>query len=77
MKINASFFGPIKRPWPEQSKEIDVPEETDAYTLLESFGYLEEEMKRLAVVVNGQRKTLSAKLADGDQVRIVLFAGGG
>jgi sulfur carrier protein ThiS len=77
MRIKASFFGPIRRPWPETTREIDVPAGVQVEHLLEEFGYVPEDMRRVAVVVNGKRRNLSFVLSEDDDVRFVLLAGGG
>lgn len=77
MKVKASFFGPIRRPWPEQSRELRVPEDTCVLALLESLGYRAEDLRRVAVVIRGKQVKPSQKLCDGDKVRFVLLAGGG
>jgi sulfur carrier protein ThiS len=77
MKVKASFFGPIRRPWPEQSREVEVEDNTDVQALLESLGYQAEDLRRVAVVIRGKKVRLSHKLEDGDEVRFVLLAGGG
>ena len=77
MKVKASFFGPIRRPWPEQSREVEVENGSDVQTLLESLGYQSEDLRRVAVVIGGKKVKLSQKLSDGDEVRFVLLAGGG
>jgi molybdopterin converting factor small subunit len=77
MKVKASFFGPIRRPWPEQSREVEVEDGTDVQALLESLGYQVEDLRRVAVVIRGKKVRLSHKLEDGDEVRFVLLAGGG
>ncbi len=77
MKIRASFHGPIRRPWEESSRELEVAEGTNVQTLLLSLGYQPQEMRRLAVVVNHRRSKLSAELEPDDDIRFVLLAGGG
>ena len=77
MRVKASFFGPIRRPWPEQSREVEVEENTDVQALLESLGYQTEDLRRVAMVIKGKKVKLSQKLNDGDEVRFVLLAGGG
>jgi sulfur carrier protein ThiS len=77
MRVKANFFGPIRRPWPEQSREVEVGENTDVRTLLESLGYQAEDLRRVAVVIKGKKVKLSHELQDGDDVRFVLLAGGG
>jgi sulfur carrier protein ThiS len=77
MRVKASFFGPIRRPWPEQNREVEVQEDTDVQALLESLGYQADDLRRVAVVIRGKKVKLSQKLHDGDEVRFVLLAGGG
>lgn len=77
MKVKASFFGPIRRPWPEQSREVEVEDATDVQTLLESLGYSPEDLRRVAIVIGGKKVKLSHTLKEGDDVRFVLLAGGG
>ena len=77
MKIKASFFGPIKRPWPEQTREVEIEEKTTIRVLLESFGYKVEDMRRVAVVINGRKQAWETVLQENDDLRFVLMAGGG
>ncbi len=77
MKIKASFFGPIKRPWPEQTREVEIEEQTTIRVLLESFGYKVEDMRRVAVVINGKKQAWDTVLQENDDLRFVLMAGGG
>jgi sulfur carrier protein ThiS len=77
MKVKTSFFGPVRRPWPEQSREVEVPEGSDLGSMLGTLGYQPEDLKRVAVVVNGKRRELTFELSPGDDVRVVLLAGGG
>jgi sulfur carrier protein ThiS len=76
MKLKVSFFGPIRRPWPETSREVETSSAT-LEELLSSFGYTPEDRRRVAAVINGSRRPLSAAPVDGDDVRFVLLAGGG
>ncbi len=78
MRIKTSFFGPIRRPWPEESKEIEIKEGTKVQGLLLSLGFEESELRRLAVVLNGRKVSMSKELLLGDDdLRVVLLAGGG
>ncbi len=77
MKVKASFYGPIKRPWPEQSREVEVPDGADVRALLESLGYVPEDMRRVAMVIGGKKVRLSTQIQPGDDIRFVLLAGGG
>lgn len=77
IKLNVSFFGPIKRPWPESTRELEVDPGTTIERLLDSLGYQVSDMRRVATVVNGKKRTPSTELQQGDDVRFVLLAGGG
>ncbi|RLB58262.1 MAG: hypothetical protein DRI34_05365 [Deltaproteobacteria bacterium] len=75
--VTAGFFGPIKRPWPEHSRRLEFVPGSDIAALLADLGYSPADMRRVAVVRNGRRVGLDARLEDGDDVRFVLLAGGG
>jgi sulfur carrier protein ThiS len=77
VKVNVSFLGPIRRPWPEQTRELEVAKDTSIIQLLETLGYQAQDMRRVAIVVNEQKASLEKILKDGDQLRLVLLAGGG
>ena len=77
MNLTVSFFGPIRRPWPESSRELQAEQGTTVEDLLGSLGYKSEDMRRVATVVNGKKKSLQTELQDGDDLRFVLLAGGG
>ncbi len=77
MKIKVSFAGPIRRPWPEATRALELADGTDIKGLLSSLGYSPEEARRVIAVVQEERKTLYHVLADGDEVRLLLLAGGG
>ena len=77
MKVKISFFGPVRRPWPEQSRELDIPEGSDLQALLGSLGYCSDDLRRVAVVVSGKKRNLTYELNPDDDVRVVLLAGGG
>ena len=77
MRLTVSFFGPIKRPWPEATRELEIEAGTTVEALLTGLGYQPEDLRRVAAVVNGQKQKPSTTLDDGDDVRFVLLAGGG
>jgi sulfur carrier protein ThiS len=77
MKIEMSFYGPIRRPWPETTRQLEVAVGASVEDLLADLGYEPEDLKRVAVVVNGRRRKLGTRLAEGDDVRFALLAGGG
>ena len=77
MKVRVSFYGAIRKPWEEPTRELDVAEGTSIDMLLDSLGSQPQEMRRAAVVVNGRRGQLTAMLQAGDDVGFTLLAGGG
>jgi sulfur carrier protein ThiS len=77
MNIQVTFLGPIRRPWPESSRELQAEPGTTAEALLRGLGYGTEDLQRVALVVNGKRQKPQVTLAEGDQLRVVLLAGGG
>ena len=77
MTVKISFFGPIRRPWPEDSRQLELEEGLDVEGLLPRLGYEPGDLRRVAVVINGKRARASTALAHGDDVRFVLLAGGG
>ena len=56
---------------------VEAPDDTDVKELLESLGYQPDDLRRVAVVIEGKKVKLSQKLKYGDEVRFVLLAGGG
>jgi sulfur carrier protein ThiS len=77
MKVRLTFLGPIRRPWSESSRELDIESDTTIEGLLTGLGYTSEDMQRVALVVAGQRQRVTERLSDGDELRVVLLAGGG
>jgi len=77
MKITVRFAGPLRRPWPEESRALELAEGADVGALLGGLGYSPEESRRIIAVVQGEKKTLFHVLSDGDEIRLLLLAGGG
>jgi hypothetical protein len=77
MIVTASFFGPIRRPFSEQSKAVELPEGADIQKALAVLGYRPEETRRIGILVNGKKADLSTALSDRDDVQLTLLAGGG
>jgi len=77
MLVSVSFFGPIRKPWTESTRQVEVPEDIEVGNLLASLGYQAGDLRRVAVVINGRRRKLSYALRADDDVRLVLLAGGG
>ncbi|NMB75592.1 MAG: MoaD/ThiS family protein [Myxococcales bacterium] len=75
--VKVSFFGPVRRPWPETSRTLEAAAGERLGDLMSRLGYTPEEARRLALVVAGHRREPDFLLSDGDEVRVVLLAGGG
>jgi sulfur carrier protein ThiS len=77
LKLRLSFFGPIRRPWPEASREVEIEAGSTLEQVLVCLGYQAEDLKRVALVVNGKKRPGATELQADDDVRVVLLAGGG
>ncbi len=77
MEITVSFFGPVRRPWPESSRQLEVSEGSTIQFLMEVLGFEASDLKRMAAVIGGKRRPPSALLKNGDHLQFVLMAGGG
>jgi probable selenium-dependent hydroxylase accessory protein YqeC len=76
-RLTVEFVGPVRRPWPERRRELEVPTATAVAALLAELGYSPEEGARLTVLVDGARVDAQAPLADGARIEILLPLGGG
>ncbi len=76
-KVQVRFIGPIRRPWPEVCRTVEIPAQCDVEDLLETIGFTTSELLRIVLMVNGSGAELSRMLADGDQVDLALLLGGG
>jgi sulfur carrier protein ThiS len=65
MKIDVVFVGPMRRPWPERARTLEVAEGVLLSELLRSWGYSDEESSRLSCAVNGQAVRLQTPLEEG------------
>lgn len=77
MKIEIEFLGPMRRPWPERARPLDVEERSSVSDVLRQVGYTEEETTHLTFSVNGVPARLAQSLTDGDQLSVMLLLGGG
>jgi sulfur carrier protein ThiS len=75
--VTVAFVGPIRRPWKEQSRALELAEGSDADDLLDAVGLSGSEKLRVSVLVNGERRSLSTRLTEGDRVELLLLVGGG
>jgi len=77
MTIEVEFVGPLRRPWPERQRTVELAEGTLLGELLGAWGYREEEARHLSCSVNGVAARLRTPLADGDRLSVALLLGGG
>ncbi len=77
MGISIEFAGPVRRPWPENTRTIDFPEGSTVAALLEKLGFTPSEARLLWVAVNGEIAAPQRALQEGDRVMISVRIGGG
>ena len=77
MRVKATFMGPIRRPWPEQYRWVNVEPDAKVEDLLKDLGYSAEEMKRIVISINGRRSNIQSLLSSEDELTFMLLAGGG
>ena len=77
MVIQVEFFGPIKRPWSEHRRKIQVKRGSTVSMVMRGLGYSSEHLRTLVFTINGSRVNLEQVLTDNDELTLVLLAGGG
>jgi sulfur carrier protein ThiS len=77
MTVTVRFSGPIRRPWPEASRSLEMSAGTTIAMLLSALGFARHELGFLQAAVNGVAAPVAAALADGDAVDVMLRVGGG
>jgi hypothetical protein len=77
MKIDVEFIGPMKRPWPDRARSVEVADGAQLAEVLRSFGYRDDEARHLSCSVNGVAARPKTPLHDGDRLAITLLLGGG
>jgi sulfur carrier protein ThiS len=76
-RVDVELVGPIRRPWREQKRTVDVPDGTSVADLLADLGYSSTESEHMSVLVNAERTRSSTRLGEGDQIVITVIVGGG
>ena len=76
-QIQVGFFGCLQSPWPENHRTLNLQEGSSVEDLLERLTIGESETLRICVLVNGKRCEFSTILNNGDNVELVMLAGGG
>ena len=77
MKVTVEFMGPIRRPWPEQSKEIELKDGSKVSALFSELGFTEVESRSINVLRDGLRLRPFSHLIDGERIVLMVPAGGG
>ncbi len=77
MEIEIEFFGPIKRPWVEHRRRIQVAQGSCVASVMGELGYDIEQLRMVALTINGQKVSPGHVLMDNDELTVVLLAGGG
>ncbi len=77
MKVNVEFVGAVRRPWPEQQREVEVGDGSTVGDLLGELGYERKEQRYLTTLLEDQRVKPSRELSDGDHLVVMLVIGGG
>lgn len=77
MTVTVRFAGPIRRPWPEASREVEIGPGSSVAELLSVLGFALHERSFLQVAVNRLAVPLSTTLSQHDQVDVMLRVGGG
>jgi len=71
------FIGPVRRPGPHRSLEIDPSGLQSVADLLHHLGFAAHELDQLTVLVDGARKSLDSPLTGALAVDILVAIGGG
>jgi hypothetical protein len=77
MTIDVEFIGPMKRPWPERARSVEVADGALLADVLRSFGYRDDEATHLSCSVNGVAARAKTELHAGDRLSVTLLLGGG
>ncbi len=77
MKITVTFFGLMRRPWPQVSREIEVPDHCSLSDLVQQLGYTDQEMKWVQIVIDGEKCSPETTIKPDQEVNFLLMSGGG
>lgn len=77
MNVTVRFSGPIRRPWPETCRALEVEVGITVAGLLATLGFARHELSFLQAARNRAAVPLTTALADGDEVEVMLRVGGG
>ncbi len=78
MRIHVVFYGPIRRPWPDAERDLEVPDGlTVRGLLLRELGYTEQEASFIIVLLGTERLRMYTVLQEGQTLGIMVPTGGG
>ncbi len=77
MTVTVRFSGPIRRPWPEATREVELEPGVTVAELLATLGFARDQLSFFHAAVYRVAVPLSTALSDEDQVDVMLRVGGG
>jgi sulfur carrier protein ThiS len=77
IRITVNFSGPLRRPWPEITRQIEIPQPMTVEQILSYLGYSPVEKKMILASINGVKSNSKTVLQDGDSLDLILLVGGG
>ncbi len=77
MKVEVKFTGPIRRPWPEASRILEVEEGLSVQELLSLLGFEEEEGRFVTVLLDGLALRHHRQVPENVTLILMVPAGGG
>lgn len=76
-QVSVEFVGPVRRPWREQRRDVEIGDGTTVASLVEQLGYSDADRRHLTVLVNSEKVPSSTILSDGDTIVVTMIVGGG
>jgi sulfur carrier protein ThiS len=76
-EVTVRFTGPVRRPWPESERLLNVDDGTTVGDLLLSLGFTERELALLSTASNSQVVPATTVLDRDATLDVVLRVGGG
>ena len=77
MRVEIRFSGPIRRPWPEAARVVELRDGTRVGEALRGLGFAAHELRFLQTAVDGEGVGRAHELHDGDRLEVMLRVGGG
>jgi sulfur carrier protein ThiS len=77
VRLTVTLHGPVRRPFAEVTRSCELAAPATVADLLSDLGFAAAEQAVLHVAVNGAAARRWSHLNDGDDVIVMLKAGGG